>query len=390
MPGKPLDLFILDKTVPTQERTEHRSFIQIVINNKYTDGAGNLYRPATDYYGFFPKKEGGYNIRDFRNTEEAALDSIARHASGTYFTDTYGIYNDDWHSIRHLIEAPSLVYGGLHQNDVTLLRKMKRHHKLIMMEFNTLSPPTSPTLRVQVERLFGIRWTGWTGRYFESLDTLANAEIPEWLITNYMAQHNGEWPFSQSGIVFVHGDGRLGILEHRTHLNTPVPVIETAAEYREEYDVSGSVPYPFWFDIVTTDSRNKVISEYRLDLTALGKQVMQTNQLPEAFPAVIAHAPRSMWRQYFPRFSIWGYSPTIAHFPGDYTYYYFAGDFADNPVEPFLSRLYGIQRFRKFLYSSTNASDRRRFFWEYYYPLINTVLESRYNLEQTATQSYGE
>ncbi|MFX5656654.1 hypothetical protein ABTE24_20980, partial [Acinetobacter baumannii] len=79
----------------------------------------------------------------------------------------------------------------------------KAKHKLVLTEFNCIGSPTSDDIRARFEKLFALKWTGWTGRFFDSFDTSLNPELPKWLIRNYEAEHNGHWPFKKSGIAFV-------------------------------------------------------------------------------------------------------------------------------------------------------------------------------------------
>jgi hypothetical protein len=53
-PKKSINIYILDKTVPTQERLEHKSFNWILNNKKITKPNNNFYLSKEDYYGFFP------------------------------------------------------------------------------------------------------------------------------------------------------------------------------------------------------------------------------------------------------------------------------------------------------------------------------------------------
>jgi len=378
-PGKPLDIVILDKSVPNETREEHRSFNFILTNNKYTTGQKKIYNFRKDYYGYFPLSDGKYKTRDFSNFSSAEISNLADTSDGAYFSETYGVYNNDWYFIRNLIYPPALVYGGLQQKDVHLLRELKARNKLILTEFNLLASPTQHTIRRDVEKLFDIHWTGWTGRYFESLDSTDNPELPDWLTVNYGAQHNGEWPFRKSGIVLIHTSGTLVVLEEKTHLNTEAPMITTLKYGQEKYNVPRTVPYPFWFDLVMTTSRNRIISEYRLDVNPKGEEKLRSYDLPQRFPALIEHDIPPAQRAYSPQYFGWLPSPAIAHTAREYTYYYFAGDFADNPIEPYLARLKGIRFFRRFLYNPTDISDRRRFFWEYYYPMVDLILENYYD-----------
>ena len=57
-----LNVYILDKTVPTMERTEHKSFNWVLNHNRYVKPNGDLYNVDKDYYGFFPLTANRRNL----------------------------------------------------------------------------------------------------------------------------------------------------------------------------------------------------------------------------------------------------------------------------------------------------------------------------------------
>jgi hypothetical protein len=156
------------------------------------------------------------------------LDSVASSLDMVYFTDMYGMYINEW--FRDTIlwkERSPLLYGGMTEKDLYLLQKMKDQKKLILAEFNYYHHPTDASVRERAGQLLNIRWTGWIGRYFESLDPADNDELPMWVVNNYRKGHNGEWPFEKSGIVLAREDDWIEVLEDSTHLNVEIPFIYT-------------------------------------------------------------------------------------------------------------------------------------------------------------------
>ena len=67
--------------------------------------------------------------------------------------------------------------------------------------------------------------------------------------------------------------------------------------------------------------------------------------------------------------------PAIITGTGEAPYYYFAGDFADNEVKPILAYFMGVEKLAPYLFYSEKLDDRRKFFWEYYKPLMSSILE---------------
>ena len=56
-PELPLDIIIVDKTVPTFERVKHKSFNWILTNERFVKkGKKRSYSYKRDYYGFYPQR----------------------------------------------------------------------------------------------------------------------------------------------------------------------------------------------------------------------------------------------------------------------------------------------------------------------------------------------
>ncbi len=357
-----LNIFILDKTVINQQYQEHISFNWVLKNEKYVKPDGEFYLPGKDYFGFFPDGDGGYSFKDLEKKDSTDLYRLAENYDMAYYTDLYGVYYAEWISeYPHLApeeeltpgERSRLIYGGMTQNDLDFLKLMKEQNKLIINEFNIIASPTSHNIRKQYEEEFNISWTGWVGRYFEDLDTVTNKELPPWLVNNYIRDNNNDWPFSKSGIALVSNDGKVVILEDQTHLNHEVPVIVTSDYYADHYNVAKQVKYPFWFDICVSGDENEVVSYYEIDVNSVGDSIVSQWNIPEKFPAVIRHKDA-------------------------YTYYYFAGDFADNPISLNTVKFKHVHNF-SFLFYTSEIIERDSFFWRFYRPILIKILDEYYN-----------
>ena len=233
---KELKIAVVDKTSLSADCEEHRSFNWILDNNKYCKSNRNLYSITDDYYGFFPKENKKFFINDFENLDSVQLKNIADKFDMIYMTDLYGIYSKDWYSDNYRGERSQLIYGGMSRKELSLLALMKDQKKLILTEFNTIAPPTSRKVRTQFEELFGLKWSGWTGRYFNALDTISNKEIPVLVIRDYKSQHKNNWLFKGSGIVLVNNNGRVEILENKRDLKDEIPHIISNEINRERFD----------------------------------------------------------------------------------------------------------------------------------------------------------
>lgn len=343
-----LQMIILDKTVLNDDAIEHKSVNWLLDHGKYVRADGNLARVNVDYSGFFPLDDEQFEVHDLHDFSDAMLDSLSFANDAVYVADTYGIYANEWYHGKNVSERSSLVYGGMTANEAKLLARMKKKGKLVLMEFNSIASPTGDKVRGQVEDLFHFHWTGWTGRYFARLDTARNPELPRWVVRLYLQQHQQRWPFSKDGIVFVHSSERIEILETGRHLSRPLPQIHVRPSARHRFGLPDSLEYPYWLDIISTADSNQTLASYAIYTTETGDSILRGAGIPDQFPAVIEHL-------------------------AGYRFYYFAGDFADNPISLWLSHLRWIERFRFFMHDH-NTLDRRSFFWEFYQPLVQKIL----------------
>ncbi|MBT8319643.1 MAG: hypothetical protein KJP01_05880, partial [Gramella sp.] len=198
-PNTKLVVAIVDKTVLTPKGQEHISLNWVLNNNKYTKTSKEGYDVSQDYFGFFPKEDEKFKLKGLERFSFSKLKQLSHDADLAYFTDTYGIYNNEWFNKGDINERSGILYGGLSDKDIALLNLMKDEGKLIITEFNTIGSPTARENRIKFEELFKLRWSGWTARFFNNLDIRSNKEIPRWLIRNYKNAHKGEWPFKKAG-----------------------------------------------------------------------------------------------------------------------------------------------------------------------------------------------
>lgn len=350
-PKKALMLGIIDKTVLTKKGQEHSSLMWVLNHEKFAKSNTDLYETQRDYFGFFPLGGEKYKIKGLERFSAAKLDELSNDCDVAYLTDAYGIYNSEWYERKNVTERSGIIYGGMSQQDVDFLKKMKARHKLILTEFNCLGSPTSATVRADFENTFNMKWTGWIGRYFDVLDTAINPELPKWLVQNYIDQHGGKWPFKKSGIAFVKDDERVVILESQTHLIRDLPQIVSKPEAAKKYGVPDKINYSFWFDVIAPDTTvNDVLAEFKIPVNKSGAAELQKAGIPSSFPAIINHSSR------------------------DYQFWYFCADFSDNPIVTFSSYFKGIPFFKRMFYNTTDPADRRNFFWNVYRPLVTKIL----------------
>ena len=351
-PSHKANIIIVDKTVLTEFGLEHRAFDWVLTHRKFIKPNGQDYSPRRDYLGFFPLKNGKYQIHDLSKFTDKQLDSLSSYSDMTYFTDTYGVYANEWYRKKDLTEHSEKIYGGLDKNDISYLKMMKEKKKLIVAEFNFFATPTSASEKTEAEQLLGLKWSGWTGRYFEQLDTLKNPALPKWVVRLYCDQHQHKWPFTKPGIVFVHSDETIVILEKESDLKYEVPVVKSFIYGVEKFKIPREIRYPYWFDItLSTDTNNRVISYYELSPNEKGDSILHHHNIPKIFPAAFENIKSS-------------------------PYYYFCGDFTDSPIDRTFDQLIGMEYFKMFVLNKSDLNDRTPFFWRYYLPLTSVILDN--------------
>ncbi|MGY5354120.1 hypothetical protein [Wenyingzhuangia sp. IMCC45467] len=343
---------IIDKTVLTTDGQEHISLTWMLNHKKLTKTTHNLYDVKHDYFGFFPKEDEKFRTKGLERFTEEQLQKLSEDVDFTYFTDTYGIYNNEWYTKDSTKIRYGKLYGGLSEQDLEFLTYMKEKKKLILAEFNTIASPTSLANRRGFEELFGMQWTGWTGRYFDSFDTIKNLELPKWLVKNYEKNHKEGWNFKKSGIAFVNNNGGVVVLEDSLDLNEEIPYIHSTKKGQDRFGLPKKIKYSFWFDIIKIDRNvNEIISGYQLEVNQNGAKKLKDNNIPKNFPAVIRHNK------------------------GGYRFYYMSGDFSDNPISISSSYFKGIHYFKWLFYDLSNPMERKSFFWEFYYPLMDHIFD---------------
>lgn len=359
-PKRKLVVAIVDKTALTKEGQEHVSLDWILNQERFTKNKQDLYQSDRDYFGFFPEKNEKFRLKGLERLSDEQLDQLSSDADLAYITDSYGIYKNEWFQQGSIGDRSGMLYGGMSSQDVDFLKDMRAKHKLVITEFNCLGSPTDSSIRNKFEGLYGIRWSGWIGRYFDSFDTLQNKELPKWLVNNYKKGHSGAWPFKKSGIALIHADDRVVILENETHLEKELPYIVATEEGKAHYGLPEQMKYAFWFDILTADSSfNHSLASYRIDVNENGKKELTENGIPAVFPAITVHINK------------------------DYRFFYFSGDFCDNPISLSTAYFKGIPFFKSFMYNKRDPQERKSFFWLFYRPLVTKILNDYYKTLQT-------
>jgi len=229
---------------------------------------------------------------------------------------------------------------------------MQRNNKLVILEYNTFDYPTAELERAKIQdSLLRIKCTGWTGKYFSSLDTAkSDNNLPTWMITMYRKQYKKQWSYTKPGLILL-TDKKIIVLEEGIQLKSALPKITTDSLYRAKYGIKNNIAFQGWIDIIDPLKTN-VISTYNIETTPAGDSLLFENFLTNKFPAVITDTKNQRT-------------------------FYFAGDFANNKISYRTSRFKGIEKLKGILYTD-KPDDPRNFFWCYYKPLLNGIFSDYY------------
>ncbi|MGC8802813.1 MAG: hypothetical protein ACP5PS_03440 [Bacteroidales bacterium] len=338
-----LNIYILDKTVPDFRYKKHRALFWVLNNARIVKANGKSYKIGYDYFGFHPLSDYQYDIKRILLEQ---IDSVSDRYEVAYYTDTRGVYFNEWFKGFRRNGENSVIEGGLNQNDYLLLKTMKEKGKLIIGEYDILGSPTSDLISYKTELLFNIHATGWKGRYFSSLDS-NNTEIPYKLIERYKAEHQGKWPFKGEGIILANNNTTL-VLEPKKHLNVIYPQLVTDENFRSQYHLPVSIDFTGWFEITTPGDSVAVVANFQLNLTSDGDSLLKTYGLTSIFPAIVVDNPKKIRTCYF------------------------AGDFATNRIPPVYSQMANSRKWLKIF----SANKEKLFFQSYYFPLMEKLLKS--------------
>ena len=355
-PEQRLNLLILDKTMVTEYANEDRALSWLLQHERYVPPNGS-FEPGEQSIGFRPTGGGNYEITGFETMDSTELMRRAASYDAAYVADTYGIFEISYYQaypeLGPITQPARKIYGGMHENDISVLRAMEEQNKLIIAEFSCLGPPTPPDVRREMESLLGVQWTGWTGRFFATLDS-TGTDLPDWIVQNFMRQSGGSWPFGDApGIVLSHLDERIVVLRYPADLVEPSPLVAMTFDHRDRFGAPAApIPYPYWFDIVQPDTTARPVAYFTLPTREIADTLLHAFGIPRIFPAVIERLDNKQT-------------------------YYFAGDFADYPaVNDLLAHFAWTRKLRTSLYTIEDPASRSEFYWTFYYPMVRSILQS--------------
>lgn len=340
-PSTPMYITVLDKTVPATSADSH----------SYLDDVDNVYRkhmgtnwildnmkiknPKTDKnYDEKTDYVGNHIDANYNLTDPTYLENIDEIPDILYLSDSYGTeLNDE---------------KGIDENDMNTIALCHSMGSVVIGEQDILTTGTSDTVSAQLQNLFGIKHTGWVGRYIFELSDLT--DVPYWAPDMYKEKYGVEWRCSGAGILLVSSDGDIIVLEGKKDFNDDNLLnISITDDYKKEFGKS-SLNYYSWFELVEPASGTQTLAQYEFNLNKEGMEEFAPVSETPVFSAVIRKISDG--------------APT----------YYFAGDFNDyvDDVKPY--RFFGADLFYQWL-SFDRDGDVTHFFWHFYEPMFKKIVK---------------
>lgn len=355
IPSSPLDIVVLDKTVPAGASgtaddpilsfRKHYGLFWLLDTLKYKNPqTGNAYDYETDYYGSV--------LSGDLQPEEKSMANLGRTPDMVYLADAYGADTKNTKDGNKGISYDDISAAAVaHENGATLIA-----------ETDILASATEDSVKGELQSTFGFKYTGWTGRYITDMADLS--DVPTWAQSLHESQFGRPWDYKGAGMLLVSEKEEIIVLEEKD-FDGDMLSISMNPDYEKEFG-KHAVNYYNWFEIVTPEYGTETIASYRMNLNDSGKEKFSKISNETDFPAVVrtknAKAPA----------------------------YYFAGDFNDYvSFERYSHFLFSLNLYQMFSYE--RAGDITNFYWNFYTPLMDTILkqtkENKENVVQPAPNS---
>lgn len=280
----PCNIVTIDKGAFDKQVTRHRNFYGLLTYLRVEKRHGGQYMLHKDYYGFVPRisySDKKFEIRSFSIKD---IDSIVNSADLLYIADIKGTTFSDWYGTELASASPTVVYGGMNNNDYLLARAMLSKGRKVIFEPGTMEYPTDPLVLFKWQSLTGLRFTGWRGKYYTSLRAEAG-EVPLWIIEAYKQKHT-RWPFLQAGMVLTNSSGIVVLEENVDFKGFPL-YIEPRPELKYAYNLESAFSYAGAYEI-TNAGDNTVEATFRFDVNAIGLEKLNTAGIPLTFPCLVS------------------------------------------------------------------------------------------------------
>ncbi|CAM5334101.1 Glycosyl transferase family 2 OS=Lysinibacillus sphaericus OX=1421 GN=LS41612_05160 PE=4 SV=1 [Lysinibacillus sphaericus] len=137
----PLNVAILDKTVPNETYREHLGVNWFLNHYKYTMD-NQPYDLVDSYFGTQPDDK-------LKSVTEKKFPTDYSNYDVIYLADTYGVYKDDLGQEKRLGQRSEKIVGGLEMEEwQSIVSRLASNKKsMLIAEYNTFASPTTEAVR---------------------------------------------------------------------------------------------------------------------------------------------------------------------------------------------------------------------------------------------------
>lgn len=339
---------LVDYSVPFENAREHAGAIWLLNHEKYPPPTGEQWEPLGSYVGYDP--------RDREHPTRIATQDLSE-TDWLYITDTYGVYEGDLAGEATQTTTNDVsrrAFGGVSELDAQTVASYVGRGGHLFAEFALLESPTGGRARAILQDLLGVRWTGWTGRVFETLAD--QTDVPAWFTRRYREQYGADALPTGPALVLVHMDGRMIVIPNASFRDAAPSIALTARGRQVLPTVRSGSGYLYWFPILTVDVGTELLAELTLpEMDAASARRLEQARIPTRIPLLTRRIVDGSHRVYV------------------------AADLADVSFAP---RWYGFRwaaDLRRILETNPRRPDHQTAFWAFYAPTFRQLLREPFD-----------
>lgn len=330
----PLNIMIIDKSRPDQSYQGHKGLVWLLNQQKIVQQTGEHYSYEEDYYG--------YDLQDGLPRMKRLLPDEVTDTDLIYLTA-----NRSSLSAQKNERKQDEVYEGLTIYDVQKIREAAFKGVTIVAEYSALANTASKMTREQLYPILGVDSSGWQGKSVSDLQSIE--EVPRWVRAHYEQQEKKKWHYRGAGMLLIHMDGQVMVLEKGPDVKTGNIQIAFTPEGSDWSGITQDIHYNGWFDIIVPQQKNSILAWYKTDLTETGEQKLVDAGIPAEFAALVRY--------------------------DDYNRsYYMAGLFGEMKHYSFWRRIRGWEVVRSKL-TPDQKDIPDMFYWKVYVPVMKHILK---------------
>ena len=334
-PSRTLEVVVVDETAGS--RTDRAPVAWLLRALKIRNRAGRFLDPARDYVGFDPVSRRGRDLvdADLASAEVLFVTEPRRAHAGV----------DDGPDEQATREQPPQAHSGLSDAEALAIDSFCARGGVILGEFSASALPAGDEARGRLQSIFGVRWTGWEGRYWPNLRD--GNEVPRSIGGIYERINGRPFDLSGGGLVFVRDDAE-DIVVLRDGEDLPaIAISEERTAGGAVFDFPERGAFARWIDVIDA-AASEVLVEHVVGATPAGQAKLAAHGLPGKFPAVTR------------RWNAW----------------YFAGDFVELSTDFGSPERAALLPFRRISAGCDSAAEEGPF-WGWYAPVVSRLLASR-------------